>query len=84
MGEVNDIEDLASELDCKVGGLPSSKLGSYWVPHLSLWRFRMEWKRGFEKDWPCGRDNTSPKEGELPLFKATCLFYVLVMLLTAN
>lgn len=27
MGEVNDIEDLASELDCKVGGLPSSKLG---------------------------------------------------------
>ena len=44
----------------------------------------MEWKRGFEKDWPYGRDNTSPKEGELPLFKATCLFYVLVVLLTAN
>ena len=75
VGEGNDIDDLAFELGCKVGGLPSSYLG---LPlgasfESNLWWFGMEWKSGFEKNWPCGRDNISPKGGELPLFEAPCL-----------
>ena len=55
-----------------VGSLPFIR-ASHWVPHLSLWQFGMERKRGFKKDWSCERDNTSLNEGELPLFKALCL-----------
>ena len=71
--KVNNIENLAFELGCKMGGLPSSYLGLRWVPHLSLLGFGMVWKRGLEKDWSCGRDTTSLNERELHLFKAACL-----------
>ena len=58
VGCVENVEALVVELGCKVGTLPSSYLGL-----LSLWLPRMEWRRGFERDWQCGRDNISPKEG---------------------
>ena len=57
VGMVNDIEDLALELGCKVGGLPSCYLGLPLGGHPSNQRwYGIVLKRGFGKGWLCGRD----------------------------
>ena len=48
VGKVENIDDLAF----------------LWVLRLSQYQCGMEWKSDFVKDWPCGRDNTYPREGE--------------------
>ena len=63
---MDDIDDLALKFGCKVGNHPSSYWVFHWAHHLNLWWLGMEWKKGFIRGWPCGRDNTYPKEGELP------------------
>ena len=66
MGCVENAEALVVKLGCKVGSLPSSYLGLLLVLLLSPWLPGMELRRGFKRDWHCGRDKTSPKEGGLP------------------
>ena len=70
MWEVNDIDDLDFELGCKVGSLSFSYLG---LPLSAPFKFVTGWKRCFGKGWLCGRDDTSPKQGELPWFEVSCL-----------
>ena len=50
VGNVENVEELASELGCKVGSLPSTYLGCRWVLLSSLWQFGMEWKRDSIRD----------------------------------
>ena len=42
MRRVENVEDLALELGCKVRALPYSYLGLY----INLWRLGMAWRRG--------------------------------------
>ena len=66
VGRVNDIEDLALELGCKVGGLPSCYLGCLWGhPSNQRW-YGIVLKRGFGKGWLCGRDNIFQKGEDSP------------------
>ena len=65
MGRVENIDDLTTEFGCKAGSLPSFYLG---LPLGALFKSTttwMEYKKGFARSCPCGRDNTFPKEGEL-------------------
>ena len=49
MGKVHNIEDLALELGCKVGGLPSCYLGLPLGGALQIRQCRMALKKDFEK-----------------------------------
>ncbi|RVX11631.1 hypothetical protein CK203_015892 [Vitis vinifera] len=62
VGKVHDIEDLALELGCKVGGLPSCFWVCLWGPPSNQRWFGMVLKSGFEKGLQCGRDNAFWKQ----------------------
>ena len=49
VGRVENLEELALELGCKVGTLPHT-LGFLWVPLTNQRQFGMGWKRGFGRD----------------------------------
>lgn len=59
------MEELASELGCKVGELLTSYLGSLWGLLADQRRVGMGLKSGFKKGLQCGRANTSLKGGGL-------------------
>ena len=66
VGRVNDIEGLALELGCKVGGLPSCYLGLP-LGHLSIqWLCKMGLKSIFIEGLLCGRGSIYLKEGDSP------------------
>ena len=69
VGEVDNLEDLACEIGCKVGKLPSSYLGLPWELFTSWWWFGMGLKNDFIRGFCYGRDNTSQK-GEDSLYFA--------------
>ena len=63
---VHDIEVLALELGCKVGGLPSCYLGLP-LRHLSIqWLCKMGLKSIFVEGLLCGRGSIYLKEGDSP------------------
>ncbi|RVW99832.1 putative ribonuclease H protein [Vitis vinifera] len=55
VGRVLNIEGLALELGCKVGGIPSSYLGMPLGQLSTLWRCGMGLKSGFVEGLLCGR-----------------------------
>ncbi|RVX04635.1 LINE-1 reverse transcriptase-like [Vitis vinifera] len=58
VGRVLNIEGLALELGCKVGGFPSSYLGMPLGQLSTLWRCGMGLKSVFVEDLLCGRGST--------------------------
>ena len=62
---VENVEELASELGCKVGNLPFTYLGMPLGAPFKLWQLGMEWRRDSVRDCLCGNTNISPREGEL-------------------
>ncbi|KAL6350687.1 hypothetical protein AAG906_028144 [Vitis piasezkii] len=64
VGRVHDIEDLALELGCRVGGLLLVIWDCLWGLPSNQRRFGMVLKSGFEKDLQCGRDSIFQKEGD--------------------
>ncbi|RVW89121.1 hypothetical protein CK203_040202 [Vitis vinifera] len=82
VGRVENIDDLALKFDCRVGSLPSTYLG---LPLGAPFKSISVWDGVEEhsvKDWPCGRDNTYPREGEQlnpkHFAESSYLLYVLV------
>ena len=61
---MHDIEDLALELGCKVGSLPSCYLGLLREPPSNQWLCEMVLKSDFKKGLQCGRDGIFQKEGD--------------------
>lgn len=58
---VDNMEELASKIGCKVGQLPSTYLGTPLDVLLNQGQHGINWKSGFVKDKQCGKDKTSPK-----------------------
>ena len=83
VGWVANLEDLGFELGWKVGDFWLLTSVFLKVPLLIPWCFGMEWKRGSEKDWQCGKDCIFPKGGDLlwsrALYLASYLFYVIIL-----
>ena len=66
VGRVHDMEGLALELGCKVGGLPSCYLGLP-LGHLSIqWLCKMGLKSIFIEGLLCGRGSIYLKERDSP------------------
>ncbi|RVX22281.1 hypothetical protein CK203_001560 [Vitis vinifera] len=63
VGEVEEILELAAELGCRVGSLPSHYLGSPLGVPIGLLLCGMEWKRGSGGDLRFGKDSIFPKGG---------------------
>ena len=62
---VENVEELAFELGCKVGNLTFTYLGMPLGAPFKLWQLGMEWRRDSVRDCLCGNTNISPREGEL-------------------
>ncbi|RVW24229.1 LINE-1 reverse transcriptase-like [Vitis vinifera] len=65
VGCVNNVEELAAAIGCKVGSLPTSYLG---LPLGAQYRSRAVWdgvEERMRKNWLDGRANTYPKEAGL-------------------
>ena len=71
MGRVHDIEDLASELGCKVGGLPSCYLG---LPLGAPFKLEVVWdgvEERFRKRLAMWKRQYISKGGRLTLIRST-------------
>ncbi|RVW79159.1 Apoptosis inhibitor 5-like protein API5 [Vitis vinifera] len=67
VGIVENVEELASELGCKVGRLPSTYLGRPLGAPSSLWQFGMEWMGDSVRDWLWGQDKVGADSKRFPV-----------------
>ena len=77
LGRVDNVEELAAELGCGVGG-PSPL--STWASPLALLTGLQEFgtlsKKDLEINCPLGKNNTYQRAGDLPSFEVLCLAYL--------
>lgn len=66
MGRVENLDDFAFEIGCKMGNLPSMYSGLPLGAPLNSVTALDGVEGGSAKGWLCERDNTFPKGGELP------------------
>ena len=70
------MEELAAELGCGVGSLPTKYLGlPLGAPHRAV-EFGILLKKDLEIDCPPGKDNISQRVGDLPLSEVHCLAFL--------
>ena len=65
VGRVENVDDLACELGCKVVVCRILTWGCHWVLLLTPWQLGMALRKDSAKGWPCGSGNISLRVGEL-------------------
>ena len=61
VGTMEKLEDLAVELGCRKGNLPTTYLGLPLGMKRKSFECGMGWRKGSEKSWRFGKDNTYQK-----------------------
>ena len=76
LGRVDNVEELAAELGCGVGSLPSTYLGlPLGTPHRALGVWDSPSKTDLEEGWQPGKDSISQRGGGSHSFGVLCLAF---------